>query len=140
MSAKSYLRADSYASLASDHHRLPRRERKREFTVPDFSSSRRRDGVNGDVRKPDSRYPRPICGEFPDLARVSMTEGDGAFDGGARLNLESAIGSEQQRREDAKKELGDGKFGGGFGFTCQVKVSDFGQMSSIALFSAFASS
>ncbi len=86
MSAKSYLRADPYASLASDHHRLPRRERKREFTVPDFSSSRRRDGVNGDVRKPDSRYPRPICGEFPDLARVSMTEGDGAFDGGARLN------------------------------------------------------
>jgi hypothetical protein len=57
-----------------------------------------------------------------------------------RLNLNSAVGIEQQRREDAKKELGDGKFEGGFGFTCQVKVSDFGQMASIALFSAFASS
>ena len=57
-----------------------------------------------------------------------------------RLNLNSAIGCEQQRREDAKKELGNGKFGGGFGFTCQVKVSDFGEMASIALFSAFASS
>jgi hypothetical protein len=56
------------------------------------------------------------------------------------LNLNSAVGSEQQRREDAKKELRDGKFDGGFGFTCHVNVSDFGQMASIALFSAFASS
>ena len=52
----------------------------------------------------------------------------------------SAIGREQQRREDAKKELTNGKLGGGFGFTCQVKVSDFGEMASIALFSASASS
>jgi len=56
------------------------------------------------------------------------------------LNLNSANGCEQQRREDAKKELGNGKFTEGFGFTCQVKVSDFGEMASIALFSAFASS
>ena len=58
----------------------------------------------------------------------------------SRFILHSAVGTEQKRREDAKKELGDGKFAGGFGFTCQVKVSDFGQMASIALFSAFASS
>jgi hypothetical protein len=56
------------------------------------------------------------------------------------LNLNSAIGCEQQRREDAKKELTNGKVGGGFGFACQVKVSDFGEMASIALSSAFASS
>ena len=51
----------------------------------------------------------------------------------------SAIGREQQRREDAKKALANGELGGGFGFTCQVKVSDFGEMASIALFSYFAS-
>ena len=52
----------------------------------------------------------------------------------------SAIGREQQRREDAKKALANGELGGGFGFTCQVNVSDFDEMASIALFSAFASS
>jgi hypothetical protein len=50
------------------------------------------------------------------------------------------IGFEQQRREDAKKALGTGKFGSGFAFTCEVGVSDFGEMTRIALFSAFASS
>jgi len=52
----------------------------------------------------------------------------------------SARRREQQRREDAKKELANSKLGGGFGFTCTVKVSDFGDMASVALFSAFASS
>jgi len=33
---------------------LPRRTREHELAVPDFSSSRRGDGVNGDNRKPDS--------------------------------------------------------------------------------------
>jgi len=47
---------------------------------------------------------------------------------------------QQQRREDAKKELANGELGGGFGFTCQAKASDFGEMASVALFSAFASS
>ena len=56
------------------------------------------------------------------------------------INLNSAIGCEQQRREDAKKARGNGKFGRSFAFTCQVVVSDFGEMASIALFSAFASS
>jgi len=32
-----------------------------------------------------------------------------------RLDLNSAVGSEQQRREDAKKELGDGKPGADLG-------------------------
>ena len=56
------------------------------------------------------------------------------------INLNSAIGCEQQRREDAKKARGNGKFGRSFAFTCQVVVSDFGEMASLALFSAFASS
>jgi hypothetical protein len=42
--------------------------------------------------------------------------------------------------KDAKKGLGNGKFGEGFGFTSQVKVSDLVEMASIALFLAFASS
>jgi hypothetical protein len=58
----------------------------------------------------------------------------------ADFNLNSAIGFEQQRREDAKKALGTGKFGSGFAFTCEVGVSDFGEMTRIVLFSAFASS
>jgi hypothetical protein len=37
----------------------------------------------------------------------------------AAFNLNSAIGCEQQRREDAKKALGNGKFGSDFAFTCQ---------------------
>ena len=56
------------------------------------------------------------------------------------MNLNSAIGCEQQRREDAKKELGDGKLQGGFRFTGQVKGFDFGEKACIALYSAFASS
>jgi hypothetical protein len=54
--------------------------------------------------------------------------------------LNFATGCEQQRREDAKKARGNGKFGRSFAFTCQVVVSDFGEMASLALFSAFASS
>jgi hypothetical protein len=48
--------------------------------------------------------------------------------------INSANRREQQRREDAKKELANGKLGGGFGFTSKVKVSDFGEMATIALF------
>jgi hypothetical protein len=56
------------------------------------------------------------------------------------FKLNAAIACEQERREDAKKALGNGKFGSGFVFTCEVGVSDFGAMAGIALFSAFASS
>jgi hypothetical protein len=58
----------------------------------------------------------------------------------AGLNLNPAIGCEQQRREDAKKKPGNGKFAGWFGFTCQVKASDFGEVPCIPWFPAFASS
>jgi hypothetical protein len=45
-------------------------------------------------------------------------------------------GCEQRRREDAKKELGNGGCWGGFGITCQVKASDFGEMAGMALSSS----
>ena len=47
---------------------------------------------------------------------------------GRVLNLNPAIGGEQQRREDAKKKPGNGKFEGRLGFTRQVNASSFGEM------------
>jgi hypothetical protein len=44
------------------------------------------------------------------------------------LILNPAIGGEQQRREDAKRKPGNGKFEGWFRFTCHVKASSFGEM------------
>jgi hypothetical protein len=44
------------------------------------------------------------------------------------LRLFPAIGGEQQRREDAKKKPGNGKFEGRLGFTRQVNASSFGEM------------
>jgi hypothetical protein len=41
--------------------------------------------------------------------------------------------TEKMNNESAKKATGNDKFRGWFGPTCQVKVSDFGEMASIAL-------
>jgi hypothetical protein len=62
---------------------------------------------------------------------------------GVRTNLlhnsaSAGGGGGKLKAEMALQE--NGKLGGGFQFTCQVKVSDFGGVASIALFSAFASS
>jgi len=56
------------------------------------------------------------------------------------MNPNPTIGGEQQRRKDAKENLSNDKFEGWFGFTCQVKASNFGEMPSSPWFPTFASS
>src|ERR1035437_4457593 len=67
------------------------------------------------------------------LAGPKCMGGAAGWQGGSHrhrspMNLNPAIGGEQQRREDAKRKAGNGKFEGWFGFTCQLKASSFREM------------
>ena len=90
-------------------------------TLPAAKSgySQNREFRNVPVDKPHTRIPR-----FISFLKILL-----------RLRTISTIAVRRREEGAGKRQVP-----GGFGFTCQVKVSDFGEMASIALFSAFASS